>query len=114
MNIIGLKGGNDSTYFEVLDVKETIVKIYPSIKDGKVLSVLDTGFSADFWKHKKEVPVPGNYAIVAGNAVCAASGIIGALGAAYKAIAVSPATVEFYRAADYELELAKAGACNDR
>jgi hypothetical protein len=99
--LIGLTGGENGTFFEVLDVKETTVKIYPSIKEGKVLSVLEVGLSQDFWKYKKEVAVPGYYATVAGNAVCAASEITDTLDG-YKAIAVNPFTVEVYSIADYE------------
>jgi hypothetical protein len=103
--LIGLKGGNDATYFEVLDVKETTVKIYPSIKDGKVMSALETGLSHDFFKHKKEVAVLGYFATVAGNAVCAAEGIKDTLGIGYKAIAVNPNCVEIYSCTDYNAEL---------
>jgi|LSQX01.3.fsa_nt_gb hypothetical protein len=113
-NIIGLKGGSDATFFEVLDVKETTVKIYPSIKDGKVMSALEVGLSQDFFKYKKEIAIPGHYAVVAGNAVCAADGILdvlegvpldvrnsGQFAAKYKAIAVNPNCVEIYAVADY-------------
>lgn len=113
-NIIGLKGGSDATFFEVLDVKETTVKIYPSIKNGKVLSPLEVALDEEFFKHKKEVAIPGHYAVVAGNAVCAAEGIKdflegaplekrhdGEFAAKYKAIAVNPNCVEIYAVADY-------------
>jgi len=116
--LIGLKGGSDATYFEVLDVKETTVKIYPSIKDGKVMSALEVGLSPDFFKYKKEVAVPGHFATVAGNAVCAAEGIMdflegeplekrydGEFSAKYRAIAVNPNCVEIYSCADYNAEL---------
>ncbi len=116
--LIGLKGGSDATYFEVLDVKETTVKIYPSIKNGKVLSDLEVGLSQDFFKYKKEVAVPGHFAIVAGNAVCAEEGIMdflegaplekrhdGEFIAKYNAVAVNPNCVEIYGCADYNAEL---------
>lgn len=111
--LIGLEGGTNETWFKVLGIKEATIKIYPSIKDGKVMSALETGFFEDFWKYKKEVVVPGYYAIVAGNAVCAAEGIKDALGRLepkdgeyidgdYKAIAVNPTCVEIYAAADFD------------
>lgn len=104
-NLIELKGGSNGTWYKVLDVKETTVKIYPSIKEGKVMSALEVGLSMDFFKYKKEVAVPGHYATVAGNAVCAEEGIKDALGMGYKAVAVAPAFVEIYTVADYNAEL---------
>lgn len=98
--LIGLTGGENGTFFKVLDVRAATVKIYPSIKDGKVMSVLDVGFSQDFWKYKKEIAVPGHSATIAGNAVCAASHIADILEGC-KAIAVNPFTVEVYSIADY-------------
>ncbi|MDD3921445.1 MAG: hypothetical protein PHO41_09770 [Eubacteriales bacterium] len=105
-NIMGLEGGSNATWFKVLAIQDTTVKVYPSIKDGKVLSVLEVGFSDDFWKYKKEVAVKGHYAIVQGNAVCAAEGILDVLGwDDYKAVAVAPTFVEIYSCADYNAEL---------
>lgn len=116
--LIGLKGGSDATYYAVLGVKETTVKIYPSIKDGKVMSALEVGLSPDFFKYKKEVAVPGHYAVVAGNAVSAAEGIKdflegaplekrydGEFSAKYAAVAVNPNCVEIYTVSDYNAEL---------
>lgn len=104
-NIIGLEGGTNGTWFKVLAIQDTTVKVYPSIKNGKALSVLDVGFSDDFWKYKKEIAVPGYYAIVAGNAVCAADGILDALGDDYRAVAVAPTFVEIYSCVNYNAEL---------
>jgi len=121
--LISLEGGHNGTWFKVLDTKETTVKIYPSIKDGKVLSVLETGFSQDFWKYKKEVAISGHFAMVAGNAVCAAEGILDFLegstmderygsqfNAKYKAQAINPNCVEIWAIADYNEQVRR--VCN--
>ncbi len=56
INLIGMEGGHNETWFKVLDTKETTIKIYPSIKDGKVMSALETGLSQDFFKYKAVNP----------------------------------------------------------
>jgi hypothetical protein len=109
--LIGLEGGHNETWFKVLDTKETTVKNYPSIKDGKVQSVLDVDMD-DFLRHKKEVVVSGHFAMVAGNAVCAAEGIKDALGTEYSAVAVNPNCVEIYSVADYDEQVKR--ACESR
>lgn len=107
--LIGLEGGHDNTWFKVLDVKDTAVKIYPSIKNGKVQSVLDVDMD-DFLRHKKEFVVSGHFATVAGNAVCAAEGIKDTFGAEYTAIAVNPHCVEIYSIAAYDEQVRR--VCN--
>jgi hypothetical protein len=117
-NIIGLTNGTEGTWYKVINAEKTTVKIYPSIKNGKVMSALEVGLSPDFFKYKKEVAVPGHFAMVAGNAVCAAEGIMdflegeplekrydGEFSAKYAAIAVNPNCVEIYSCADYNAEL---------
>ncbi len=121
--LVGLEGGTNDTWFKILDVKKASINIYPSIKDGKVmLNVVmdDVVMDAEFFKNKKKVNIPGHYAIVAGNAVCAAEGILDALEGVtlekrydvnftpkYRAIAVNPNGVEIWEIADYEAELKK-------
>ncbi len=75
-----------------------------------VQSALDVGLDAEFFKYKKEVAVPGCYAVIAGNAVSAAEGIKDVLGPEYKAIAVNPNCAEIYAIADYNEQLRK--VCN--
>ncbi len=108
--LIGLKGGSDATYFDVLGIKETVVKAYPSIKNGKVQSPLDVAMDAEFFKHKKEVSVPGYYAVVSGNAVSAEVYIMEALGDKFKAMAVNPNCVQIWAVADYNEQVRR--VCN--
>ncbi len=108
--LIGLTGGENETFFKTLDVKECTVNIYPSIKNGKVQSALDVAMDKDFFKCKKEVAIPGHYAVVTGNAVSAAVYIERHLGNSYKAIAVNPYTVEIYAIADYNEQVRR--VCN--
>lgn len=107
---IGMTGGENETFFKVLDVKETIVKIYPSIKNGKIQSALDVAMDEEFFKHKKEIAIPGYYAIVSGNAVSAGVYISDALGSEYKATAVNPNCVEIWTVADYDEQVRR--VCN--
>jgi hypothetical protein len=110
--LIGLTGGKDATYFEVLDVKNTVIKTYPSIKNGKALSALEVVLNPELYKYKKEISTPGHYATVAGNAVSAEAAIMEALGDGYKAFAVSPTCVEIWAIADYNEQVRR--ACNVR
>lgn len=108
--LIGLTGGENETFFKVLDVKETVVKSYPSIKNGKVQSPLDVAMDAEFFKHKKEVSVPGYYAVVSGNAVSAEVAIMETLGDEYRAMAVNPNCVQIWAVADYNEQIRR--VCN--
>jgi hypothetical protein len=110
-NLIGLTGGKDATFFEVLDIKNTVIKRYPSVKNGKVQSALEAALDTEFYKHKKEISMPGHYATVAGNAVSAEAAIIEALGGKYKAFAVSPTCVEIWAIADYDEQVRR--VCDD-
>lgn len=120
--LIGLEGGANGTWYKVLDVKEANIKNYPSIKDGKVMPPLD-GLSMEFFKYKKEVAVPGHYAVISGNAVCAAEGIMdflegvphevrynGEFVSKYAAVAVNPNCVDIWLVSDYDEQVRR--ACN--
>jgi hypothetical protein len=121
--LIGLEGGSNGTWFKVLDVKEAMIKNYPSIKSGKIQSPLDVAMDAEFFKYKKEVVVPGYFATIAGNAVCAAEGIMdflegvphevrynGEFVSKYAAVAVNPNCVDIWLVSDYDEQVRR--ACN--
>lgn len=116
MNLLRLESGTNGTWCKILDVKKVDnIKIYPSIKNGKVMSALDVDFWDDFYKHKVEVVFPGYALLVQGNGVCAAEDIKDKLGNDYKAISVSPECVEVYKKSDYESainNIIKGGAVN--
>ena len=103
MDLVGFEGGSNGTWYKILDVKSVDnIKTYPSIKNGKLLSVLDEGFCEDFFKHKVEVVMPGYLVLLQGNGVCAAEDIKVMLGENYKAMSVSPNYVEVYAKSYYE------------
>lgn len=118
MDLVGSENGNNGTWYKILDVKSVDnIKMYPSVKNGKVLSVLDVGLSADFFKHKVEIVMHGYLVLLQGNGVCAAEDIKDMLGKDYEAMSVSPNYVEVYKKADYESGInnaIKAGVPNGR
>lgn len=102
-NLVNLENGTNGTWYKILDVKPVAdIKRYPSIKNGKVMSVLDIGFSIDFFKYKVEVVMPGYLVLLQGNGVCAAEDIKDILGDNYKAMSVSPNYIEIYAKSHYE------------
>lgn len=106
-NLIGLKGGQDATYFEVLAVKEALLEKYPSVVNGKEQSFFDAPSTDHYMRHKKTVAIPGMVCTVAGNA-CSSEYIVGnALGEGWNALAVGPNTVEAWKDSDYQAELSK-------
>jgi hypothetical protein len=71
-NLIGLKGGKDETFFEILAVQEAEIIRYPSIKDGQELSYPLCGTEKEheeYWNHKQKTVSKGYHLIVTGNAV---------------------------------------------
>lgn len=106
-NLIGLKGGQDATYFEVIDVRESQIPRYPSVVNGKELHLLDAPSVEYYFKHKRTVTVPGYVCTVAGNAVAAEDKIAQAMGDGWSSLAVGPNTVHLWRESDYQAALAK-------
>lgn len=97
-SLIGLRGGKDGTYFEVIaETGRGKTKYYPSIKDGKVLSYPLCGTQAehdDYFAHKVEQERETIRLTVSGNAICAESAIREATG--HLAMAIGPNTVDIY------------------
>ena len=93
--LIGMKGGQDSTYFEVLEsVKVDNIVWHPSIKDGVEIKYTLCGTEEEhkeYWANKQEVIYLGYRLLVAGNAVSAEMAL---QDMGYNATAVSPDTVE--------------------
>jgi hypothetical protein len=103
-NLVGLKGGEGATYFEVLEVQDAVIKTYPSIKDGKILSWSEAD-TAELMARKKEIILNGWHATVTGNAVSAENDILETLGNDWHAVATSPNIVEIYSQRDFDAQI---------
>ena len=94
--LIGLKGGSDGTFFEILASEETELIKYPSIKDGKEIPY-ELGMSEkehDEWiANKQKVTYRGHQLAVAGNPVCAEAAL---KEMGYDAFSSTPTTVDIY------------------
>ncbi|NLI91019.1 MAG: hypothetical protein GX434_02085 [Peptococcaceae bacterium] len=102
--LTGLKGGEGSTYFEVLEVTETVVMAHPSIKDGKVITLADADI-VEITNHKKQVPVKGYYVEVTGNEVSAEEAIKEVLGEKYSVDVVFYNTIQIYALDDLDEQI---------
>ncbi len=92
-SLVGIKGGSDATYFEVLAEQHSTFTDYPSIKDGRALHYDDP----EYWQHKTTRQRKARVLTVTGNAVSCESTIKDmGLGAS----AVGPNTVYVYAAND--------------
>lgn len=96
--LIGLKGGSDETFFEIIASQECELVKYPSIKDGKEVK-FELGMSeselAEFMANKQKVTYRGHRLTVAGNPVCAEPAL---QEMGYDAFASTPTTVDIYDA----------------
>jgi hypothetical protein len=99
--LVGLKGGSDATFFEVLQVLPATITTYPSVKDGKLVSWAEMD-SNDLMKYKKKITIDGYNATVTGNAVMAEKMIEKALNDECSAFAIGPNTVQIYKKSDFE------------
>lgn len=94
-NVIGLEGGQNSTWFKVLGEEgRDKTKYYPAIVDGKEMQWSDFASLNDYLAHKVERERETIRFTVAGNAVVAEEAIARALGC--KTLATSPTTVDAY------------------
>jgi hypothetical protein len=93
--IIGLKGGQDATWFCVL-VEEWrgVTKYYPAIRDGKEVSCFEFASIEDYMAHKVEHERETIRLVIAGNPIAAEDAISVALGC--KALATGPSTVDVF------------------
>lgn len=93
--VIGLEGGQDSTWFKVLsEVGRDKTKYWPAVVDGVEVGRSDFASWDDYWAHKVERERETIRFLVAGNAVVAEEAIAHMLGC--KALATMPTTVDAY------------------
>lgn len=91
--LIGMSGGTDQTYFQILEEQSLGEKsVFPSIKDGKKLSILDVG-SAEYFAHKVERKVFAVQFLVMGNPIAAEHALTRQ---GIRALAIAPHILEVY------------------
>ena len=93
--LIGLKGGQDSNFFEIIDSQrvEDIVR-YPSIKDGIEINYPLCGTEAEhqeYMDNKQKITYIGYRLTVTGNPISAESVL---MDMGYRAVAINPNTIE--------------------
>jgi hypothetical protein len=93
--LIGMKGGSDATYWEILaEVERGMSKYYPAVIDGVEVSYFDFKTLDEYAKHKVERERMTIRFMVAGNPIAAedeASRVTGC-----KCFSVSPNTLDVY------------------
>lgn len=93
--VIGLEGGQDSTWFKVLaEAGRGKSKYYPAVVDGVEVGWSHFAELTEYLAHKVERERETIRLTVAGNAVVAEEAVSHALGC--KALATSPNTVDVY------------------
>ena len=96
-NLIGLKGGRDETFFEILAVQgRGKTKYWPAIKDGKELSLTETYGKMsleEYFSYKVERERETVRFLVAGNPISAESAL---REKGYCALSTTPTTVDIY------------------
>lgn len=93
--LVGLNGGKDATYWEIINVTESTIKSYPSIdENGQKIDYPLCGTDEQmikYWENKKEVSYYGLILTIAGNAVVAESEL---RNRGYDAMATQPNKIE--------------------
>jgi hypothetical protein len=94
--LIGLKGGQDATFWEIISSQECELVKYPSIKNGKevpfTLGMSDAELQ-EFMANKQKVGYHGYRLIIAGNPICAED-TLKEMG--YDAFSNAPNSVDIY------------------
>jgi len=92
-NLIGLKGGRDATFFEILGEQgRGMTKYYPFVKDGRELSLAEAAYEQDM-SLKVERERFTIRLLVAGNPISAESAL---REKGYYALSTTPTTVDIY------------------
>jgi CO dehydrogenase/acetyl-CoA synthase gamma subunit (corrinoid Fe-S protein) len=106
LNLKGLTGGHDATWFEVIDVKGSEISLNPAVKNGKMLVYPLFGTEQDVKDYSKaariQISLNGYYATVAGNATTAEDAIKEKLGKEYSVGAVSSSHIKIYLVEEFE------------
>ena len=93
--IIGLEGGKDACYFKILaEEGRGKTKYWPSIKDGKEISMFGPGGYDEYLKYKTERERETIRVVVSGNPCCAQDVVRNILGC--KCLAIGPTSLDIF------------------